>query len=67
MLIFLEPPSPPEINGLPQNETLREGQSVQLVIHILHYKVINLIKAIKYFFTKTNDKYLLRGHSKNTC
>ena len=27
---FSEPPSPPEITGLPKNHTLREGQSVSL-------------------------------------
>ena len=28
---FSEPPSPPQISGLPSNETLREGQDIELL------------------------------------
>ena len=30
LLMFAGPPSPPEISGLPQNQTLREGQGLSL-------------------------------------
>ena len=30
ILFFAGPPSPPEISGLPQNQTLREGQGLSL-------------------------------------
>ena len=43
-IFFSEPPSPPEINGLPQNETLREGQSVNLVnIFLIQKKLGRLV------------------------
>ena len=51
-LLFSEPPSSPHVAGLPQNQTLREGQTVELVCSSVDGSPRPTLRCVKYLLNK---------------